>query len=376
MQLVVGSKHLRSEAVTALDVQGREHLVIVTKATWRIPKTGGRPQPIEPLALEASDVYFGEPGLSAMRYGSDFARFKPRCDVIFDAHAHSPGGQPVARLLAGFQVGELVKSLHAVGPRAWRRRFGLIKLDEPQPFTQMPLHYGMALGGTLDYEQGLGPNKQVLADALVSNPSGRGWAGPHTSNQIDGASAPCLERVDVPIDKPASPQAPIAFSAIGRHWVPRRDYAGTYDDEWRTNVFPFLPEDFDERFNQCAPEDQQMDYPQGGEPVVLHHLMPGRAEVRFHLPRLDHLKLRVLRTDYSTEAPKPVVDTLYFEPDVPEGGRFSAVWRASVPIRRRIQEFDTIAVGPVNSAWWRDKVLGLGEGGCIDCGQGSEEILS
>ena len=36
-------------------------------------------------------------------------------------------------------------------------------------------------------------------------------------------------------------------------------YAGTYDQNWLDNVFPFLPADFDERYYQAAPEDQQID---------------------------------------------------------------------------------------------------------------------
>ncbi len=107
-----------------------------------------------------------------------------------------------------------------------------------------------------------------------------------------------------------------------------------------------------------------MDYPRGGEPVILKHMMAGRPEVRFALPRLDHMKVRVLRTDYSTEEPSAVVDTLYFEPDEE---RFSVVWRASVPIRRRMQEFNTIAIGPVDPSWWAAKAGGK-QGGCVGCG--------
>lgn len=132
-------------------------------------------------------------------------------------------------------------------------------------------------------------------------------------------------------------------------------------------MFPFLPDDFDEQFNQCAQKDQQMAYPVGGEQVVLHNMMAGCPDVRFKLPKLDGLKLRILRADYSTEEPMIVPDTLYFETDEQ---RFSVVWRASVPVRRRLQEFTTVAVGPVSAQWWRDKSLGLGS--CAGCdGPGS-----
>ncbi|WP_230675146.1 hypothetical protein [Ralstonia solanacearum] len=77
------------------------------------------------------------------------------------------------------------------------------------------------------------------------------------------------------------------------------------------------------------------------------------------------MQFRVLRKDYSTEMPEAVVDTLYFEPDA---GRFSAVWRASVPIRRRLHEFDTVAIGPIDPAWWEAKQTGQA-GGCEGCSE-------
>ena len=43
--------------------------------------------------------------------------------------------------------------------------------------------------------------------------------------------------------------------------------AGTYDQKWLDEKFPFLPEDFDKRYFQSAPEDQQTDTLEGGEPV-------------------------------------------------------------------------------------------------------------
>ncbi|WP_354684939.1 DUF2169 domain-containing protein [Cupriavidus necator] len=363
MEVVVAGRHLTGSAVVALDVSGREHLVLVAKATWSIPGPGERPRPLPPEPLAVADDFAGEPGQSALLYGTDLARFKPRCDVLFNACAHSPHGQPVNELLVAWQVGPLRKGLRVVGPRIWRKRLGLVSLSRPEPFTRMPLHYGLAFGGSRTYRTGRGDQARELTEACLANPDGIGWFGKHTVGDIDGAPAPCLEAPDDPVMQPNGRHKPQAFSAIARHWEPRRQYAGTYDEAWQKNVFPFLPEDFDERFHQCAPEDQQMDYPGGGEPVVLRHLVAGRDHVQFRLPALDTVQFRVLRKDYSTEMPQPVVDTLYFEPDA---GRFSAVWRASVPIRRRLHEFAAIAIGPVDLAWWEAMQAGQA-GGCVGC---------
>ncbi|MEY4564882.1 MAG: hypothetical protein RLZZ618_4159 [Pseudomonadota bacterium] len=357
-----------TDVTTVMDQTGREHLVVITKAAWLVPEAGTRARPVTPSPIETGDVYAGEPGLSAMLYGSDYLRFKSRCDILFNASAYGPNGEPVTETTASWQVGPLKKAVRVVGHRSWKRTLGFAGLTDPQPFDRMPLHYGLAFGGTRTYEEGRGDNRQVFTEALLTNPAGRGWAGSKTLDGIEGMPAPCLEPLNERVRRPDAKVAPVAFSAIGRHWLPRRDHAGTYDDHWRKQVFPFMPEDFDEQFNQCAPLDQQMTYPRGGEAVVLRNMLPGRPEVQFQLPRMNHVKVRVLRKDLSTEEPAVNADTLYFELDAEDGPRFSVIWRASVPIQRRIHEFGTVAVGPVNSQWWREKVLGLGEGGCSGCG--------
>lgn len=360
MEVLCSAKHLAVGVSSALDREGREHLVVVAKASWRVPDPGQRPRPLRPQPLSYQDVFLGEPGESPMLYGDDFARFKPRCDVLFSACARSPGGQPVQSLRAGVQVGAMIKQIRVHGPRRWFREGGRMRLGEAQPFTVLPLHYGAAFGGRSFYRQ----DGESGVETFLENPVGVGWIGKRSEGHVSGSLAPSLEAPDEPVTRPDGAYRPVALSAIGRHWPQRLAYAGTYDEAWRRDVFPFLPEDFDDRFNQCAPVDQQLDYPLGGEPVRLVNLLEGVPDLQFQLPPLAGLSVQVLRTDYSTEALGSVVDTLYFET---EAQRFSAVWRASTPIRRRIQEFDLIAVGPVDPAWWNAKILGL-DASCSGCG--------
>lgn len=366
MQLHVGTRHLAADVAVALDVAGREHLVIAVKATWRIPDPGQRPRPLPPQPIVLADEYHGDPGESAMRYGADMARFKPRCDVILDAHAHAPDGLPVRELLAGVEIGEFRKQVRVIGARRWQptgSKRTEFKLTEPEPFVSLPLHHAYAFGGTRPV-----PTQAGQAEVQEFNPVGLGFAGEATWSSMNGLPAPRLEDPARPVRHPGDDAPPWALGAIGRHWLPRRRYAGTYDDRWRRDVFPLLPEDFDERFHQVAPEDQQLPYPQGGEIVRLTHLMKSHAVLDFALPKLD-MQVRVLRADYRQEAPTAVVDTLFFEP---EERRFSVVWRASVRQHRSIQEFSEVAVGPVDPVWWRQRV----SGGCAGCGDvpGTEPV--
>ncbi|ATQ76020.1 hypothetical protein CR152_16855 [Massilia violaceinigra] len=368
MDIQVASKHLIAQISTSLDVDGREHLVIVIKGTWLIPEAGQRPRPIASSPLLPSDKFVGDPGQSAMICGDDFARYKPRCDVLFDSCAHAPDGKEVQELTVACQVGPMKKGIKVVGPRQWRKLLGMYTLTKTMPFTSMPLHYGHAFGGTRTYEKGWGDKPQILTETMLSNPAGIGWGGKRTGGDLDGEPAPNLHALDDNISSPTGNYKPVALSAVARHWTPRTQYTGTYDKHWEEEICPFLPEDFDERYHQCAPEDQQIVYPKGGEDVILRNMMAGRPDVRFKLPRLDELQVRILRTDYSTDMLVPVVDTLFFET---EKGSFSAVWRTSVPIRRRIQEFSALAVGPVDPAWWERKKTGAD--GCHGCAGETDE---
>jgi hypothetical protein len=362
MELRVAGEQLAVAVSVATAPDGREHLILVAKATWSIPAPGQLPRPLAPVPLCRQDDFFGETGLSALRYGDDFARHKPRCDVLFDACARAPGGASVTTLLVEIAVGGLRKRLRVYGPRNWERRWRGYTLSPPSPFERLPLHYGMAFGGRHEVREG----DRQLDEAHPENPAGVGWCGPNTGDRLDAAPAPCLEAADAPLRTPQDRQRPLALSAVARNWEPRRTWAGTYDAQWRDEAFPFLPADFDDRYYQCAPADQWIAYPHGGEPVRLVHLFAEWPELRFVLPPLQDVGARILRTDYSTEAPAMQVDTLFFET---EARRFSAVWRASTPIRRRLQEFDTIAIGRIDPGWWQAKSLSPDDG----CGCGGAE---
>jgi len=360
MEIVNSARHTVAEMTAQLDKTGCNHLLLVLKATYRIPDNDKPPRPIippQPLAMQ--DTFVGEPGLSAPLYEADFALRKSRCDVLFNAHAHAPQGNPVKELPVGFRIGEHVKTLLVVGDRHWE--LGLIGANASgtKAFIKMPLHYGRAFGGSTPYMK----NGQPMADILPENPVGVGYAG-RLSTDVRGQPLPNLEPTNSRLERPGDRNfKPVAFSAIARNWLPRRSYAGTYDEQWRNSTFPFLPADFDERFFQSAPEDQQIDFPHGGEEIVLANMMEGRAVARFRLPRLDNIPIRFLMCDYRVLTPTVVADTLYFEPD---DNRFSVVWRTSIPIKRSFdKEIETIAIGHVCKTWWESKIAG--GFGCANC---------
>lgn len=298
-------------------------------------------------------------------YGNDFALHKPTCDVLFDACAHSPTGQPVKTLGAGFQIGSLTKVIQVHGVRFWRQHFGMMSLSNAEPFTYMPLHYDLAFGGSLVREP---DDANSMVDTYLPNPIGSGWASSYTRKQLINQRAPSLEYAEDTIKNWNGKHRPAALGAIGSHWRERAQFAGTMDEQWQKRVFPFLPEDFDTRFHQVAPRDQQMPYPIGGEPVVLINLMKDKPRIEFQLPAIGSMPVRVLRKDYSSELLHAVADTLFFEP---EENRFSAVWRTKTPLRKNLREIDCVATGKVSAEWWHNKMMGTE--GCETCGKNKEK---
>ena len=332
-----------------MEPDGRESIVVVVKGTFKIPENGGRPELAdEQVPLIEADEYTGEPGLSAPIYESDYARYKPKCDVILNGSAYAPNGVPVKKVRVSLTVGSMAKSFNVVGNRFWHKRFGFIRISGPAPFSVMRISYDTAFGGA-DHTH----EKTAKHKALMQNPIGVGFHINHKAEFIHGKPLPNTEEIGKSIKSPTGDYRPMSLGPVGRGWEPRYKLAGTYDQNWVDNVFPFLPSDFDDAHFQSAPEDQQIEYLQGGETVSLGNLTP-RGQARFEIPRVKVPVVFFLRKGepYRTDA---VADTLIIEPDA---GRFMISWRTSLPLKKNMFEVAEVLVGEMSKAWWRAREAG------------------
>jgi hypothetical protein len=333
----------------ALDKEGYEHVVVVAKGTFTLPRPGEAPKLAdEQMPLVDADQFTGEPGRSATLVECDYALEKPRCDVLLNGASYAPNGGTVERIAVGLQVGTWRKSFAVWGNRMWRRSAIGYTPSDPVPFSRLPISYDNAFGGT---DERMGDPAQVRS--YLPNPVGRGWHHHIYPELVTGAPVSNTDEIRDPVLDPGGRYRPMAFGPIGRGWPSRIRHAGTYDQNWIDKVFPFLPADFDTQYFQCAAEDQQVPHPRGGEQVLLINLTPdGRRE--FALPEVE-VPVVFFRRRADRVEMKGTLDTVVFEPDAE---RFSMVWRASLKLQCDIFELSQAVLGRLSRAWWRSVETG------------------
>lgn len=330
-----------------IEPSGRELLVVVIKGTFQLPRTAEEPLRLadEQLPLVMADTFTGEPGFSAPVYEVDFAPRKKRCDVLLLGSAYAPGGCPATRVQVGLRVGAMAKTFSVIGDRHWRVGISGVSASEPDPFVTMPISYDRAFGGVDNKPED--PSKHA---AFMPNPVGRGFRKHLRSEWVDGAPLPNTEEVNRPVTQTDSDYRPMSLGAIGRGWEPRYRYAGTYDQNWLDNVFPFLPADFDEQYYQAAPLDQQINGPLGGQEVTLLNLTPdGRRS--FVIPSFD-APVNVFPKKGEREDLKATLDTIVLEPDQE---RLTMTWRVARPLKRNMFEIAQVLVGKKGKEWWQQR---------------------
>lgn len=278
---------------------GATILRIVVKAGFDIAADGRVAVSAKQPPVVVEDVHWGEPGVSALRYESEVILGKPKTDLLVNGSACAPGGEPVTHMDVGLAYqGKVIKRLRVTGDREWRRGPLGWQMSRAVPYTQLPVTFDRAFGG-IDAE-----------GAEPRNHAGVGYAT-NPGRAFEGSPVPNVEFADQLITSVSDRPRPAGMGVVARHWEPRKRFAGTYDQAWLDERFPLLPDDFDERFFQTAPEDQWIDRPQGGEQVGILGMSPA-GKLLFTLPpcRLG----ATLHYADRTEQPPVHLETVMVEP--------------------------------------------------------------
>ncbi|MAR89387.1 MAG: hypothetical protein CML06_00690 [Pseudomonadales bacterium] len=310
------------ERTWSRDPNGWHQWIVAVKATYDLAPDG------EPTLAEAqtepllAPEYYGEPGLSSLRYDADLVPTKPGTDVLVNGTAHAPGGKPSTEFPVALTIAGQQKVLRVMGKRHWEAGITGPKPSAPEPVTRVPLTYEVAFGG---WDRSQPDPKRQTWDPR--NPVGRGiYSGAKTHQP--------LHQVE-PLKGDPRHTGPAGFGPIDSFWSPRRELAGTYDQHWQQQRAPLLPVDWHPRSLHCAPVDQQTPKPlRGGEPLELKNLTP-EGDLSFTLPRVyltftTHIDRRV-------EEHRGQLSSVIIEPDQ---RRLTLVWTTVLLCRNEADYLD------------------------------------
>lgn len=263
------------DLVPHLGREGETVIVVVMKQLFQVDRRD-RVHRVGGAKLRMTDEPWGDEDTSSIKLPSDVCIRKVTTDVVVVGDAMGVYQPSVTELDVLLRVGPVKKLLRVFGPRVWYRSLTAVVLSDPARFTSQRVSWEHAFGGTDDSDP-----TDVLEEPR--NPVGRGLArAPAT---LIDQLGPCIEDPTDLLASHRSRPAPAGLGAIARHWMPRRQYGGTYDAAWRRERMPLPPLDFDERFNQVATPALITPTPlRGGEPVDVVNMCAG--SLQFPLPRI------------------------------------------------------------------------------------------
>ncbi|NRB42255.1 MAG: DUF2169 domain-containing protein [Pseudomonadales bacterium] len=262
----------------------RPLFVGVLKATFRIHPTGQLTPLKEQPGLNVEGEFFGEPETTGYKYEPECAPVKLNTDIVLIGKAIPP--QPDMHFFdCGIQVGNYSKIVRIFGKRQWQQT------DEGGQFIQQ---LEPAQATELDYANAFGGKDESLETEFghpfdERNPIGLGYHHPDSEFQAE-AALPLIENPKQLIESFHDTPEPAGVSFVGPHWLQRRQYAGTYDEQWEQNRSPLLPKDFNRQFhNAASPGLITSVYLPGNETVSLVNV--GQQKLIFKLPAMQQPKM-------------------------------------------------------------------------------------
>ncbi|MBI4804260.1 MAG: DUF2169 domain-containing protein [Desulfovibrio sp.] len=217
---------------------------------------------------------------------------KPRAEVLAAGKCFAPDGKARQASQVSISVGGVKKTLDVFGNRHWiSTGGGSVGISDPEPFTEMPLVWERAFGGAPD----------------PRNPKGRGF--PPDKPTGSPIALPNVEYHAQLIGSPQDRPAPASFLPTDVMHPDRQKMAGTYDDAWKNERWPYYPDDLNPEFFLNSTQDQWLpDYFKGGETIEMVNMHPKRQVISSRLPQFT-VRLFLTRK----EAPKAPPEKDMFE---------------------------------------------------------------
>jgi hypothetical protein len=250
----------------------------------------------------------------------------------------------------------LEKRIRVQGQRQFQEGLLGWKASKAEAVKCVPLKWEHAFGGNTLVRDESGA--EILNEAWFANPVGCGWRHPKWISALGKAKQKVPKSLMAPqlfypddvigeLDQTKTPEdadtarkmaafirekarhRPAGLGYVGKSWAPRLALAGTYDERWQGERWPYLPKDFDFRYWNGAPEDQQIGFPEPGLTLELSCLMnpekSGRDTVFVQLPAHRAFvlaRLGGLSLPFPMQVDTVVIDT--------EAMRIDLVWRTGI----------------------------------------------
>lgn len=313
------------EHVVIFDRAGNETLLVVVKGTFDFAEGASRVAQ-EQAPVNQADEYFGDPVSTSIQVSTDLLPVRPTTGVTLSGHAVSANG-PVRQMNVGLRIGELQQTAIVRGDR-----HGFGNVGNPAPFERIPLTWENAYGGLDDSH-----DNEKRHDASPDNPVGKGFLAKHSKRSANDIALPNIEHPSQPLTGAYQKVPAIGFGAVPPFWEARRRYAGTYDDAWKLERCPLLPDDFDERFLQAAPAALTAErYFQGNESCILLGMTP-EGRVKFDLnARAPTIGIRFVNSAVRSQ---PKLESVHIDADARQ---YYVTWKSTVNIQGKGESFRNV----------------------------------
>jgi hypothetical protein len=195
--------------------------VVVMKATYDTLPTGETRlcETQLPLHLEDESTDFGT-------LETEIVPAKAWCDLAVLGHARSRSPKrPIKRMQVSLRIGKFTREVLVTGDRVWERVLGRLRPSEPRPFTELPLTYARAYGGTARHQSG----DESIEAGYFANPHGRGYVVQR--EDVVGKPLPNIEEIDQPVRSWQDRPLPAGVAPLERSSVLRGQRGITVDLE-------------------------------------------------------------------------------------------------------------------------------------------------
>jgi hypothetical protein len=226
---------------------GSLRLVVIAKAAFSMTSTPMDPADAPRIYLR--DAFYRDRPMGRVVASSDVVPGRTRVDVTLDGHAQAPGGEAVTEMTVRLTLRQqgsaaIDKSLLIVGDEGD---------DGPKPFVKMPVGYERA-------PQGQGPGATPIG-------------------VMDGEHAN--------IRDPSDPMRAAGFGALAAIWPARRRLLTAPQRKLLKQPVMELAADFDWRYFQAAPPDQQLDNLAPDATIVISGFDADQSSLEAQLPEAE-----------------------------------------------------------------------------------------